>query len=275
MHEIRSIMRSGGRRDVVARNEGERTQRSRAAGLAGIAIPREESRRTNQRREDRHMNLADKAVITFRRRKIEVEVVNVSGHGVMIQSDIEPQPGERIHIRFEDCNQTRCAVRWIKDRQIGLEFAEETVLIAPADVRKLIVSGRRSGEQPPKTELEKERPARHALMLRGVLRCGIESHEVRLRNISAAGAMVDCAEDLIVGSPVVLALGGGGTVAAQALVRWCRSGQIGLRFEAPFDMCLLADGKTGNAPEGSTRRYVKPDCLGSDGDPQSPRAART
>jgi len=65
-------------------------------------------------------------VITFRRRKIEVEVVNLSPHGVMIESDIEPRVGEKIEIRFEDCNRTLCTVRWMKGHHFSLEFATET-----------------------------------------------------------------------------------------------------------------------------------------------------
>jgi hypothetical protein len=276
MHEIRSLMQGGGNREIVVRKGAERAEPRRAAGLTGIAVRREEARTTNQRREDRHVNLADKAVITFRRKRIEVDVVNVSSHGVMIECDIEPRVGERIQISIEDCNQTRCAVRWIKGRQIGLEFAEETVLIASPAVRELIVSGRRSGEQPPANiAMKPQRPPRHALILRGVLHCGIESHEVRLRNISANGAMLDCQEDLLDGAPVVIELAGGGALAVQARVRWCRSGQIGLVFDAPFDMTLLADATPVKPPERVAGRYVKPDYLASDGDPDSPWAART
>lgn len=274
MHEIRSLMQNGGSRDIVVRKGGERAARP-VAGLTGIAVKREESRKTNQRREDRHMNLADKAVIAFRRKKIDVEVINVSTHGVMIDCDIEPRVGERINISIEDCNPTRCSVRWVKGRHIGLEFAEETVLIAPANVRQLIVSGRRGSEQAEKLSMKPARAQRHALILRGILHCGIESHEVRLRNISANGAMLECGEDLLVGTPVVLELAGGGAVAVQARVRWCRSGQIGLLFEAPFDMTLLADGTPVKPPSSGVNHYVKPDYLGSEGDPESPWAART
>ncbi|HYJ52717.1 MAG TPA: PilZ domain-containing protein [Allosphingosinicella sp.] len=275
MHEIRSLMQDGGKKQIIVRKAGERADHRRVGGLTDIAVRREESRKTNQRREDRHMNLADKAVITFRRKRIDVEIVNVSTHGVMIDADIEPRVGERINISIEDCNQTRCSVRWLKGRHIGLEFAEETVLIAPANVRQLIVSGRRAGEQAERLAMKPARAPRHTLILRAVLHCGIESHEVRLRNISANGAMLDCGEDLLEGAPVVLELAGGGAVAAQARVRWCRSGQIGLLFEAPFDMTLLADGTPVKAPASGLKRYVKPDYLGSEGDPDSPWAART
>lgn len=274
MHEMRTLIENGGKRDIVVRKS--RGDQHRRTGLAAIPIPREESRRHNQRREDRHINLADKAVITFRRKRLEVDVVNVSSHGVMIDSDIEPRVGERIEIRFEDCNRTLCYVRWVKGRQIGLEFTAETVLIAPPNVRQLIISGRRLGEQPPKLEIKPERPHRHNLILRGVLHCGIESPEVRLRNISASGAMVDCSEDILVGTQVVLELAGGGAVAIEGRVRWCRSGQIGLLFDRDFDMCLLADGGPAKPPPPpSIPRYVKPDYLASEGEEDSPWAART
>lgn len=275
MHEMRSLIENGGKREIVVKKS--RGDQHRRAGLTAIPILREESRRHNQRREDRHMNLAEKAVITFRRKRVEVSVVNVSTHGVMIDSDIEPRLGERIEIRFEDCNRTLCYVRWVKGRQIGLEFTSETVLIAPPSVRELIISGRRYGEQPPKLEIKPERPHRHNLILRGVLHCGIESLDVRLRNISANGAMVDCGEDMLVGTQIVLELAGGGAVAIEGRVRWCSGGQIGLLFDSKFDMCLLADGGPAKAPAPppAIPRYVKPDYLTSEGEEDSPWAART
>ncbi len=269
MHEIRSQIETGAKPELVVRKE--RGEPRRSAGLAAIPIVRQEARRHNQRREDRHVNLANKADIVFRRKRYEVEVVNVSSHGVMIEADIEPRVGERIEIRFEDCNRTLCYVRWVKGRKIGLEFTAETVLIAPADVRELIVSGRRAGEQPPKLEIRAERPHRQKLMLRGMLHCGLGSLEVKLRNVSAAGAMVDCDEDLLVGSPVVIELAGGGAVAVEARVRWCQSGQIGLVFDRPFDMRLLAEPPKVSA----IAHYVKPDYLASDGQEDSPWSART
>ena len=271
MHEIRSLMENGGHRDVVFKKD---PGQPKTAGLARIAIARQESRKTNQRREDRHIDLADSAVVTFRRKRIEVGVVNVSPHGVMIESDIEPRVGERIDIRFEDCNRTQCRVRWMKGRQIGLEFDSETVLIASADVRELIVSGRRAGEQPPKLEIRPERPPRQKLVWKGVLHHGVESGEVYLRNISANGAMLDCAEDLLAGTVVVLEVTGTGA-NPQGRVRWCRSGQIGVLFDQPFDMRVLAEVKPPAKPKDEIRRYVRPDYLASEGRADSPWAART
>jgi hypothetical protein len=276
MHEVRKLVENGGERsDIVVRKAAHRSEQRKTGGLSAIAIPRQECRRTNQRRDGRHSNLIDEAVITFRRKRTIVQVVNVSCHGVMIRSDIEPRLGERMDIQFEDCNRTTCYVRWVKAGQIGIEFARETVLIMPPHAADSAPGGRRAGEQPPRVEIKRDRPDRHSLLLRGVLHAGIESVEVRLRNISAEGAMLDCAEDFLIGTPIVLELAGGGALAIAGCVRWCLSGQIGVLFDAPFDMQLLADGGTAQHAKTSLPNYVKPDYLTSEGEDDSPWAART
>jgi hypothetical protein len=95
---MRVFMENGCSRELVAKKA--RAGEAKSAGLARIAITRQESRKTNQRREDRYVNLAERAVIIFRRKRVEVDVVNVSSHGVMIESDIEPRLGERIEVQF-------------------------------------------------------------------------------------------------------------------------------------------------------------------------------
>lgn len=270
MHEIRSILAQGGKREIVANKKASGLDPSRGKGLAGIAIPRVESRKTNQRREDRFLDLADRAVIIFRRRRIEVALANVSSHGVMIESDIAPRIGERIDIRFGDCNRTQCRVRWANGRRIGLEFANETVLIAPAKIRDLIVGGRRDGEQPAKFEMKQDRPHRQSIFWKGTLYHADQSLEIRLRNISAQGAMLDCDEDLWIGTIVVLELAGGAANAVEGRVRWCRSGQIGVRFDHPFDLLALAGAKPEIDSKPATPHYLKPDYLSSEGSSCSP-----
>jgi len=275
MHELRKLLDNGGERDDIVVKKATHQDGHKARGLTAIAIPRQEARRTNQRRDGRHSNLINEAVITFRRKRITVPVVNVSSHGVMIRSDIEPRVGERLDIQFDGCNRTICYVVWLKGGQIGIEFASETILITPRDARELVPGGRRTGEQPPKVQLKTDRPDRHAMMLKGVLHAGIESVDVRMRNISAKGAMLDCDEDFLVGTPVVLELAGGGALAVQGCIRWCQSGQIGVAFDAPFDMQLLAEGGATQHCRTDLPRYVKPDYLTSEGADDSPWAART
>lgn len=272
MHEVRKLIENGPQCEDIVVKKAHRAEH-KVAGLTAIAIPRQEARRTNQRRDGRHSNLVNEAVITFRRKRLHVPVINVSSHGVMIRSDIQPRVGERLDIQFSDCNRTICYVRWLKGGQIGIEFAAQTILIAPPDAGDLVPGGRRQGEQPPRIELKADRPDRHKMMLKGFLHVGIESFEVRLRNISAKGAMLDCAEDFLIGTPVVLELSGGGALAVQGGIRWCQAGQLGVLFDQPFDMQLLADG--GGAKECEMPRYVKPDYLTSEGSDDSPWAART
>lgn len=80
--------------------------------------------------------------------------------------------------------------------------------------------------------------------------------------------MVESDRDLPEGSAVVLDLGPAGT--ASGTVRWCRSEQLGIRFDQSFDMKDLAATR----PSGeSSPQMVKPRYLESDGQANSPWAA--
>ena len=243
MHEIRSAL-NGEKRSLLVNKKSASGQKE--ATLTGVRIKREEARRSNQRREDRHVNVVDQAVMKFQRRSYTVSVLNVSARGAMIasdieallESDVEVVIGARVTLRFEECNETHCVVRWVRNGRIGLEFDKETLIIAPRNVRELIVNGRRDGEQPSKLSVRPEREPRQHLILTGQLHSRMGSMAVRLRNISSEGAMLDATEDLTAYVPVVLEIPG--AAAIQATVRWCRSRQIGIRFDEPFDLTSLA-----------------------------------
>jgi hypothetical protein len=95
--------------------------------LVAISIPREARRRTNQRREDRFPEVVDRATIIFRRRKLLVRVVNVSGSGVMIESQIMPRIGEVLGLEFENFDRLTAVVRWVKRGRIGLDVGEGSI----------------------------------------------------------------------------------------------------------------------------------------------------
>ncbi|MDQ4088033.1 MAG: PilZ domain-containing protein [Pseudomonadota bacterium] len=265
MHDIRSTLVRGQRRDPIARKQAARS--GGGGSLTALSIRREEARRCDQRREGRQLDVVETAEITFQRRRLEAAVLNVSSRGAMIQADIQPRIGARLGIRFADCNPTQCFVRWVRDGRIGLEFDKETLVIAPRDLRDMIIGGRRAGEQPT-ISLKKERPARQSLILRGQLHWGHGVMATTLRNVSASGAMLDAAQDLPPGTKVVLELPG--VVAASASVRWCRSSQIGIHFDAPLDLTSLACHHHRPAQPD----MLKPDYLRSELDPNSPWAAR-
>ncbi|MDP8994123.1 MAG: PilZ domain-containing protein [Pseudomonadota bacterium] len=266
MHEMRNILTSGGRATLLAKR-APREKKGAGASLSGVAIPRSEARSWNQRREERHLNVAERAEVLFRRRKYEVAVVNVSKHGAMIECALEPRIGERMQISFEGCNRTECTVRWLRDTRIGLEFSQETQIIASPAVRELIVSGRREGEAGVGPDKPSREP-RQRLLWKAVLHWDHGSVAVRLRNISAEGAMLECGEDLPPDTEVVLDLGDGGSASGR--VRWSRSGQLGLNFHHRFDLRSLV--RT-DAADDHSPQVLKPLYLETEGEPDSPWAA--
>jgi len=271
VHELRSMMSEGARGPALLAKRATKRPASPAEegpSLTALSIPRTETRTYNQRSEDRHLNLADRAEVRFRKRAYEVAVVNVSRHGAMIEAPIEPRIGERMQIRFEGLNRTDCTVRWIRGGRMGLEFAQETAVIAPQAVKDLIVAGRRQGERPALPEEKHNRAPRQSLLWKAVLHWDHGTFKVRIRNISAEGAMLEGAGELPPESGIVLDLGEGGTVSGH--VRWARSGQFGVRFDERFDMHRLVRQ---SEPHEAVPAMVKPAYLESELQADSPWAA--
>ena len=272
MNEMRSMVVGGQRGSLLTARAPKRKAQGTEPSLAGLAIPRQETRSCNQRREDRHLNIVEAAELRFRGRKIEVAVVNVSRHGAMIEAAIEPRIGERMQISFEGCNRTDCSVRWVRRDRIGIEFSRETEILASAALKEKIVSGRREGETPPplpEPDERAERAPRQSLLWKAVLHWDHGTFGVRIRNISAEGAMLEGREELPAGTGIVLDLAVGGT--ASGIVRWARGGQLGVRFDSRFDMRRLV------APERpvgeSSPTVLKPHYLESELAADSPWAA--
>ncbi|HEX8125688.1 MAG TPA: EAL domain-containing protein [Allosphingosinicella sp.] len=99
------------------------------------------------------------------------------------------------------------------------------------------------------------RPPRHRLIRNGRLVWQGRTLPVRLRNISAGGAMIECDSALEPGTLVELDLSEAGTLAAE--VRWCQQGQVGIHFGEEFALGKLArTQRKGGAP-----KMVKPEFL--------------
>ena len=268
MHEIRSALIRGERRGPLASKASGAAAGGKDGGLSGIRIRREETRTSDQRREPRHLNVIDSATLRYQRKLHDVGVLNVSSRGAMVECDLVPNIGARIELRFAECNPTDCFVRWVRGGRIGLEFGKETLVIGANEERERFVSGRRDGEHPT-LALKSEREPRQGLILMASLHTRYGSMEVKLRNISTEGVMLEAGQDLEPWTEVVLEIPGS---AIPGRVRWCRSKQVGIRFDDPFDLATIG------APEpekpAASSNYVKPDYLSSEADPDSPWAAR-
>jgi PilZ domain len=273
MHEIRSSILSGEPRAATPIARKAKPKGDSSSGLTKIAIRRQEARVTDQRAEDRLMNVVEQTTIVFRRKKHEARVVNVSSRGAMIEAPVEARIGEKLDIFFTEKNRTRCVVRWVRGNRVGIEFLNETIFwenrAGDGPVFKM------NEEQPaaPKgsdpREI-KERETRQALLRRGTLYWSGISIPVRLRNISAGGARVDSDRELVEGAEVELDLGEAGFQVAE--VRWSRDGQVGLRFADEFNLDSLSPSST--ASPGPAPDVLKPAYLETELRSDSPWAAR-
>jgi hypothetical protein len=85
------------------------------------------------------------------------------------------------------------------------------------------------------------REPRHRLMRRAITAIDGTTLEVRLRNISAMGALVECDRAVAPGTRLTLDMVGVGPVAGS--VRWAQAGRFGLQFSEQFDLKRLAPKK--------------------------------
>jgi len=273
MHEIRSSILSGEPRAATPIARKAKPKGDASSGLTRIAIRRQEARVTDQRGEDRLMNVVEQTTIVFRRKKHEVRVVNVSSRGAMIEAPVEARIGEKVDIFFTEKNRTRCVVRWVRGNRIGIEFLNETIFWENRASDGPVF---RMNEEPPAAPRGtgpreiKERETRQALLRRGTLYWSGISIPVRLRNISAGGARVDSDRELVEGAEVELDLGEAGFQVAE--VRWSRDGQVGLRFADEFNLDSLSPSAPAAAEPAPG--VLKPAYLETELRSDSPWAAR-
>ena len=248
-------------------------------GLGSIPVAREEVRSVNHRDDDRHRLQAEQAVIRVGRKTHDVELVNLSGGGAMIRTDIALDMWQKLFLVLGDCDPVEAAVRWVRGDRIGLEFAHETqvggcevkrdaMLLdvlkrsfpdAGKTPRKVIADAPRAAPAPQAkakpTGAQRRSDLRHPLIWWGEIHFSHESTRVRFRNISESGALVDSDVAFPPHAEVLLDLGGAGQHFAT--VTWSRGDQVGLQFVSPFDIALLARVK----PEVANHKWERPSYL--------------
>jgi hypothetical protein len=250
---------------VTAKNGGK----ADGDKLTSVEIARDTARSADHRDDDRHRLARETATITYKRKKIEVDLVNLSGGGAMIEADIQPRLWDRVDLHLGEGSPIECAVRWLRGGRIGLEFAHETKLECAPEKRDALLLDviRRSFPEltatVPMLPPEPDAPAeptrrgdiRHPLIWNGTILWQHEVHLVRLRNISASGALIDAQIDFPEGVELLLDLGDSGQYFAT--VSWSRGGQAGLIFRQPFDVAVLAAAK----PDVAAQHWDRPTYL--------------
>lgn len=240
-------------------------KRADASALTDVVIPREETRRTDMRHEDRPPVEQQRFGLNFRERVHDIEVVNLSGGGAMIAAKLRPNIGERVELNIADGDLIECVVRWVKDGRIGLEFEHGTKLKCADDVKEAVLRDT-VRKLPDEIEIvpvaadaaEHRKAERHPLIWSGELRHGSHRCPVRLRNISATGALVQCTRALRIGSDVILDLGDAGEL--WVTISWVVGDHAGLRFAEPFDLEQLSRCN----PRVTAPSWLRPAYLESD-----------
>jgi len=289
MNKFRSSILGGEALDPDSPLVAEKRGRSADGdNLTSVEIAREAGRTADHRDDDRHRLGRETATVLFRRKSHSVDLVNLSGGGAMIRSGIKPRLWDRVDLVLGEGSAIECAVRWLRGDRIGLEFAHETHIECEPrrrDALLLEVFGRTFPDlclPVPDPQVEQYAPApaaetysrravhRHPLIWNGEILWQHDSHKVRLRNISASGALIDIDVDLPMGAELMLDLGAGGQLFAN--VSWSRSGQAGLAFAAPFDLALLAAVR----PEVAPQKWERPTFidLATQGSPWAPEWER-
>lgn len=235
------------RADVIIQKK-RRKQDPKAKGLGAVSIGRKATRAIHQRGEDRHFLEGASAKATIGNAERDVQLLNLSSNGVMIKSEHEIAIGQRIKIEFDECAPITAEARWIRKNKIGLEFVAETVIIADAGVQDFIIKTiARQNElsgHPLDLKLGAEQrisDKRHELIWLAKIRHEGDNTTVRVRNISAKGAMISLAREAVLprGSSVKLSLEKIGVFPAK--VRWSTDRQVGIEFETPFDVSELVN----------------------------------
>ena len=243
----------------------------RADALNSIAVRREESRRGNTRDGDRHRLPDEQVRVTHGGAAHEVQLINLSGGGAMVAGPFEPMLWDRVDLHLGENGTIECAVRWLKNGRVGLEFAHETRLDCSAAERAAVLQAviaksfpdvqieTPGGEtQPPPRANgggEHRGDRRHPLIWSGVLHHDFQSTACRLRNISETGAMVECSATLRAGAEPMLELSG--DIQLDTVVAWTVGDSVGLRFARPFDLSRLA----GARPDVASGTWERPAYL--------------
>ena len=256
--------------------------------LENVTVPRAETRRSDHRSNDRHRLSGEQAVARWNGDDYPVELINLSGGGAMIAGDLHPQMWDRVDLTLGGCGILEAAVRWIRNDRIGLEFAHETRIEADDSSRDAIlrdvlarsfpdadiaIASHHAEEVHPRPTADdcvddsRRAELRHPMIWMGLVHYNHDSIPVRLRNISANGALIEGTYTLPVGAELMLDLGDAGSLFAT--VHWSHGDQSGLRFQTPFDMAALAHSKPHVAPA----RWNRPEYLREEDNDSSPWAA--
>ena len=272
MNKFRSAILSGN--GLHPKNPLVREKSARGAtedNLSSVEVPRSEGRSANHRDDDRHRLNSEVARARIDGIEHDVDLINLSGGGAMIRADFAPRMWQRVDLILAEGGEIECAVRWIREDRIGLEFAHETRIDCDPEARDSLLldvihrsfpdvafSPRAEADVPPPPEPvtkgddddavanSRRTERRHPLVWMGEIYFAHTNEKVRIRNISENGALVESPVQYPLNVEVLLDLGEAGQHFAT--VSWACGDKAGLKFNNSFDLKLLGNSKPELAP---------------------------
>ncbi|HEY0629819.1 MAG TPA: PilZ domain-containing protein [Sphingomicrobium sp.] len=276
MNSFRSAILSG--KGLHPKNPLVNDKQARGAAeddLTSVEVPRSEERMHNHRDDDRHRLDQETARARFDGEEHEVDLINLSGGGAMIRCDFQPRLWERVDLIFAEGAEIECAVRWLRDDRVGLEFAHETridcdpeardallldvihrsfpdVALAPREDPSPAAQPENQGDDDDAVANSRRTERRHPLVWSGEIYFSHSNEKVRLRNISEHGALIESPVPYPLGVELLLDLGEAGQHFG--IVSWACGDKVGLKFNNPFDLKLLGSAK----PEVAPKMMIRP-----------------
>lgn len=276
MNSFRKAVLSGKglSRDPIA--HGKNARGAEIDDLASVEVPRTEIRTSDHRDDDRHRLDHEIATVRFDGEEHQVDLINLSGGGAMIRADFAPRLWERVDLIFAEGAEIECAVRWLRDDRVGLEFAHETridcdpesrdallldvirrsfgdvtISVAKPDLEPVQAAPAANEDDDDSVANSRRTERRHPLVWTGQVFYSHSSEKVRLRNISEHGALIEAPISYPLGADIYLDLDDAGQHFAT--VSWTFGDKVGLKFQEPFDLKLLVKSKPELAPSMMTR----------------------
>ena len=283
-NEFRASLRPGGRRPIVVAEKYAQGDPAED-GLGAVKVPRSEFRRADHRGGDRHRLADEQTSVRHQGETHSVQLINLSQGGAMVAGDLDAKLWDTVGLVLGEGAEVECAVTWIRDGKIGLEFAHETRVECDSatldDLLRDVIRNsfpdveigacsEAAGEA--EADDQKRGAIRHPLIWSGVLHHDFQWQAARLRNISATGALIECPLEVAVGATVYLDLAEAGRVAAQ--VSWSRGDQTGLVFAEPFDVTCLSKTKPILASKNGPKSHFAPYGRDCDQSPWAPEWKR-
>lgn len=186
-----------------------------------------EAWRLEERRKEKRFTLILRVGVLEQMDKVSLCLVkNISSTGVQIKFYTHPIVGNEATIRVADEPSVKGHVVWIRGDVAGLSFDEELDAARVLRVRQKLGPNRRRSVP------------RVSVNASATLRTGGRTRHATICDISSLGARIRTNSHLTAGDRAVISFAELPPITA--FVRWCDGNEVGLVFETPIPMQVIA-----------------------------------